>query len=218
MEEFNVTNSPEPNSEHNHQKPKIVVHINNYILSKTPSDDEIPLRLAAPENSVSEIMWTNQKRSPKIKRVIPPKNDYIILHAKSMKFPVKITPSYEIYPTTNINDNDKVEKHDKYERSDRKGKLSSVYNRYDKLNINFKLPPISPFQNNQIKNNMTYPNKAQNKMSLPNFLKSQYNHLLPTNSINETNKILKQKETNPFSNHVISIVIFEIFFISKIKI
>ena len=210
MTEFNATNSPEPHIEQ-HQKTKIVVHINNYILSKTPSDDEIPLRLAAPENSVAEIMWNNGKRSPKIKRVIPPKNDYIILHAKSMKFPVKITPSYEIYPTTSINDNDKSEKHDKYERSDRKGKLSSVYNRYDKLNINFKLPPITPFQNNQIKSNMTYPNKVQNKMSLPNFLKSQYNHLLPTNLINykptslanESNKIVRHKETYPFSNHVI---------------
>jgi hypothetical protein len=31
-------------------------------------------------------------------------SDTYIVHAKSMKFPVKIRPSYQIYPTCNLRD------------------------------------------------------------------------------------------------------------------
>ena len=89
-------------------KTKIVVHINNYILSKSPSFDVMPtlrLNTATPvvESLMDQMLW----KSPKAKTKAQPKSNFIILHAKSIKFPVKVTPAYEIYPTTNMND-DKV--------------------------------------------------------------------------------------------------------------
>lgn len=183
-----LTDSNQENTQEKTAKTKIVVHINNYILSKTPSDDGFPshLRLSTPENTIDQLMLTNRKISPKIKKVMPPKNNYIILHAKSIKFPVKITSSYEIYPTTNVND-DKYDKYDKYDRSERKNRyINNAYNsnRYEtKFDINFKLPTISSHQNNLIKNNLTYPKLTLPKMTLPNYLKAQYN-LQPTNAIN----------------------------------
>ncbi len=166
-------------------KTKIVVHINNYVLSKSPSDDN--LRLNTPETSVDQLTPSRAKLSDKAKKALPlsstARNDYIILHAKSIKFPVKITPAYEIYPTTNVHD-DKYDKYDKYTR-DHRHISNNAYSshRYDRLlDLNFKLPALSSLQNNQIKPNLTYPNKASPKMSLPNYLKAQYNlqppHLL----------------------------------------
>ncbi len=162
-------------------KTKIVVHINNYVLSKSPSNENI---FHTPEDSLDQLTLSRTKHSPKIKKAVPARNDYIILHAKSIKFPVKITPSYEIYPTTNVHD-DKYDKYDKYIRDPRHQNYNA-YNshRYDRLlDLNFKLPAISPLQNNQIKPNLTYPNKTSPKMSLPNYLKAQYN-LQPPNLLN----------------------------------
>lgn len=205
-------------------KTKIVVHINNYILSKSPSFDVLPSLLTTTtpaDNIMDQMMWSARKNrfSPKLKKVVPPNKNYIIVHAKSIKFPVKVTPSYEIYPTTNMNDDKDLEALNKYDRGDRRDshnyRGNGYYNnRYDKYDINFRLPPINPLLNNQIKNNLTYPNKAPPKMTLPNYLKAQYN-FLPANTLNykpaATSQPIKAKEAGG-SSAPSNVTVYSIFF------
>ena len=92
-----------------------------------------------------------------------------------------------------------MERLDKYERMEpRSGRYygGGYYNsRYDKYDINFRLPLINPVQNNQIKNNLTYPNKVAPKMTLPNYLKAQYN-FLPSNTLNYKPAVASQQVSN----------------------
>ena len=177
-------------------KTKIVVHINNYILPKSPSEEETSLRLSTPENSIAEIIWNS--KSPKLKKVISPKSEFIILQAKSIKFPVKITPAYEIYPTTSLNE----------EKYDKKTKYANNLLKNTKFDINFKLPPISHsvIHNNFAKSNLTYP-KLANKMTLPNYLKNQYNmHNANVQSLNQRYCLVRLKENNS-SNALTNIIL-----------
>ena len=177
-------------------KTKIVVHINNYILPKSPSEEETSLRLSTPENSIAEIIWNS--KSPKLKKVISPKSEFIILQAKSIKFPVKITPAYEIYPTTSLNE----------EKYDKKTKYANNLLKNTKFDINFKLPPISHsvIHNNFAKSNLTYP-KLANKMTLPNYLKNQYNmHNANVQSLNQRSCLVRLKENNS-SNALTNIIL-----------
>ncbi len=99
-------------------KKKIVVHINNYILANdeeettivntTSNDFANQLRsLATPDSFFieSDAFYKgdgSDRLKIRRKSLSQNKNDCIIVHAKSLKFPIKIRPAYEIYPSSNL--------------------------------------------------------------------------------------------------------------------
>lgn len=204
-------------------KTKIVVHINNYIFDNaeeenTSNDLNGHLRsLATPDSFFLEHgsafgsqygqQYTNNTDLDisRMKKVSQPKNDCYVIHAKSMKFPVKIRPSYEIYPSSNV-----IE--------DKLNPWLNNKNFNSKFDINFQLPFISPshqtaFQNYQARhiNNLQNINiKPTSKVNLPNYLNTQYNMKPPqfTNRNSKSNpmltykKIIKLRDANSNENLV----------------
>lgn len=180
-------------------KTKIVVHINNYIIDteeETSNDLTGQLRsLASPDSFFLEngshygSQYNCDVDISRLKKVIQPNttthksNDTYIVHAKSMKFPVKIRPSYEIYPTSNVRDDIKSSSF-----------LNTTKNFNSKFDINFQLPFISPshqtnFQNYQARHNLQNTNiKPTAKVSLPSYLNPNAVNKAQSFSLNRNSK------------------------------
>lgn len=180
-------------------KTKIVVHINNYIIDtedeNTSHDLTGQLRsLASPDSFFLEngshygSQYNCDVDISRLKKVIQPNNsthksnDTYIVHAKSMKFPVKIRPSYEIYPTSNVRDDSKSN-----------SLLNNTKNFNSKFDINFQLPFISPshqtnFQNYQAKHLQNTNIKPTSKVSLPNYLNPNAANKAQSFSLNRNSK------------------------------
>ncbi len=195
-------------------KTKIVIHINNYIFEKseeenTNNDMGVQLRsLASPDsffindNGVHYgTHYGSQFDLHRYKKSMQPKtSEAYILHAKNLKFPCKIRPAYEIYPSSSIID--KIDKTDWINK-----------NLNTKFDINFQLPFISPshqtsFQNYQSRHLQNL--KPTSKVLLPNYLSTQYSMKPPSfmnrnsksNPILTYKKIVKLREANASSEYL----------------
>ena len=185
-------------------KTKIVVHINNYIFSNEDDDstsNELGghLRSLATPDSIflePDRYFKNRVKSKPPNQAIK-SNDCIIVHAKSLKFPVKIRPAYEIYPSVNLIED----------------KRHPWINKNFNNKFDFQLPFINPshqtaFQNYQARynslNNNLQANSLASKISLPNYLNTQYikpssfkpKNIRSIHPILTYKKILKLKESN----------------------
>jgi len=183
------------------ERTKIVVHINNYILTNDDSSRNVrPMSTrGTTATDVFELDFPktdyrfNELNSQK-KKKIKDDNEYMILKAKSLNFPVKIRSSYTIYQSSNLVDNNDKKAIDK--------NYSLMENKISNL-INYEMYKRLPgSQTDQVNFNslrqMFLKDKVSNPNSLPNYLRPNMN-LQPTYSI-----ISKSKSDSKLSNPIFS--------------
>ena len=185
------------------ERTKIVVHINNYILPNDDSNRNGCRPISTRETTATDVFELdfpkteyrfNELNSEKKKPKSKDDNEYMILKAKSLNFPVKIRSSYTIYQSSNLVDSSDKKAIDK-NYSLMENKISNLIN-YEM----YKRLPVSQADQANLNSSrqMFLKDKVSNPNSLPNYMRPNMN-LQPTYSI-----ISKSKTDPKLSNPIFS--------------